>query len=348
MSHSAENKNPPISNENPGVSIVLCCFNSAGVIEPTVKALAKQLVPKGCGYEVILVDNNCTDGTVALAEENWKNLKYPLRIVKENQPGLIHARKRGVEEAQYHILLFVDDDNILAPDWIEKLAPLYQKMPRVGAIGGYNQPLLSGAKPAWFDHYQQIYACGPRHRNPNLDSRKLFGAGLSFRTGVVKSVLFSPLPLFLVGRTRNTLIRGEDTEMSLRCLLSGWDFYYDDSLVLQHNLLRPKVNWAYVCQARKMGGIAGIVLKIYRDLLAGREPLTQPELHHYVRKMWREYLGKHRKYIFHIKKAGSESSFLFYRLLGMSKGLILYRKTYPDIRRRILEYYKPRSSKVLK
>jgi glycosyltransferase involved in cell wall biosynthesis len=337
---------PGISNMlKPGVSVVVCCYNSGEVIVPTIKALSRQEVPPDIEYEVILVDNNCTDNTVQLSKDTWKNPSFPLRIVKEKEPGLIYARKTGVKSARYDILLFVDDDNILNPDWVTKLYHLYQEMPKVAIIGGYNQALIQGNKPSWFDRFENVYACGPRDDKPGLNPQFLFGAGLSFRTRIIKSVLFSDLPLFLVGRTKNTLIRGEDTEMSLRCLLLGWDSYYDSSLRLQHNLLSKRVNWNYVCQAKKGGGTARVVLKMYRDLLNNTEPWCFSMFVRHVLREWKKHFIKHKKNIFHFKKPGSEASFQFYWLLGVSRGLFLYRKTYHRIREKISEYFKTKTDK---
>jgi glycosyltransferase involved in cell wall biosynthesis len=324
----------------PGVSVVICCYNSAQVIVPTIQALARQEVPRHIGYEVILVDNNCSDNTVDLAKSNWNNQDYSLRIIKEGKPGLIYARKTGVSEARYDLLLFVDDDNILNPDWVKTLYRLYKKMPRVGFIGGYNEPLVSGEKPAWFDRYQGIYACGPRDEKSGLNPRGIFGAGLSFRTEAIKSVLFSPLPPFLTGVTGNTLLRGEDAEMALRCRLLGWDSYYDESLKLQHHLLPRRLTWGYVCRAQKGDGSARVILKIYRDLLNNREPWCFSRWVRYVLGEWKRYLKKNGMNIFRINKQGSLSSFQFYWLVGMSRGLWWHRKSYDDIQQRISAYFK--------
>ena len=265
--------NHPVNHQDnlkPGVSVVVCCYNSGHVVNPTIDALAHQEVPPGAGYEVILVDNNCTDDTLQKAQKAWRNQTHPLRIVKESEPGLIYARKTGVSHALYNILLFVDDDNILEPGWITRLRDIYREMPNVGAVGGYNEAFYLGDAPDWFDRYCEVYACGPRDDCSRLNPKKVFGAGMSFRTSVIKSILFSDLPFFLVGRTKNILTRGEDTEMSLRCRLMGWDIYYDDSLRLRHCLTSGKLNWSYVCRARKLGGSAGIILQIYNFLLAGK------------------------------------------------------------------------------
>ena len=321
----------------PGVSAVVCCYNSAAVIVPTIESLSSQVIPAGVGYEVILVDNNCTDDTVQLAEKAWQNPTYPLKIIKEDKAGLIYARKKGVYCAGYDILLFVDDDNILNNDWVKKLTRIYKTMPDVGTVGGFNHALLQGDKPAWFDCYRTVYACGP------VVGGKIklpFGAGLSFRTAVIKEVFSSGLPLFLVGRTKNSLLRGDDTEMYLRCRLMGWNFYYDPSLELQHYLLARRINWKYLCRARKGGGLAITILKMYLLLLNGREPFTYRRFARFVLDKWKQYFKEHKLKALLIKKEGSEASFQFYQFVGMTRALFFYRKDYSTIRRQLLEHFR--------
>jgi glycosyltransferase involved in cell wall biosynthesis len=326
----------------PGVSAIICCYNSSEVIAPTIKALSNQEVSGDIGYEVILVDNNCTDNTIELAEREWTNSLYPLRVIREEKPGLMHARLAGLNNAHYEIILFVDDDNVLNRDWVIKLNRLYRNNPRVGAIGGYNRASFLGKKPDWFDLVEGVYACGPRDDQPGLNPKKMFGAGLSFRTQALKSTLFSDLPLFLVGRTKNALTRGEDTEIALRFRLMGWDFYYDDSLILEHNLLAQRLNWKYVSHARKKGGEVSLILKIYRNILSGREPLSYGEAVRLVLRRWKKLLLANKFNLFRMRKAGCDSSIRFYRLVGMSQGLFLRKKRYNTIREKIIAHYEQR------
>ena len=56
-----------------GISVILCCHNSEGVLMPSIRALSSQVLPDLTPCEVILVDNNCTDRTVELAMANWES-----------------------------------------------------------------------------------------------------------------------------------------------------------------------------------------------------------------------------------------------------------------------------------
>jgi len=325
----------------PGVSVVVCCYKSAEVIAPTIKALSVQEVPQDCGYEVILVDNNCTDNTLQLAKEAWENTTHPLRIVKESEPGLIHARKTGVMNARFEFLLFVDDDNILEPGWVCGLCHVYREHPRVGAVGGLNEPLCEGEKPPWFDYYSVVYASKPQAKYIGVitEKKSLFGAGLSFRTSIIREIFSSPLPLFLVGMKKNLLLRGEDSELCMRAALMGWDLWYESSLRLKHYILEKKLNWDYILHLREGGGAAEIILGIYKNLLAQKDPLSYKELSSSICREW-ENFWKQLTDLTLIRKEGAYESFSYSYLKGKTAGLLnMGEDEYNHARERIVAFF---------
>jgi len=336
----------------PGVSVVVCCYNSAEVIEPTIKALARQEVPQGVSCEVILVDNNCTDSTVQAAEDTWEkeNSPYPLRIVKENEPGLIYARNTGVFSASYDILLFVDDDNILEPNWVKRLVDMYSRWPDVGAIGGYNEPLCEGEKPGWFDELSSMYACTPKRENPGESGvkRTLFGAGLSFRTSILRSVFASPVPLYLVGMKKDIPSRGEDSEICLRAGLMGWVLRYEKSLKLKHYILKRRLNWDYVLQCRRGGGNADIILLIYQDLLDKKVPRDYCQLSIYISSLWDEFWQNRVKCkdLVKLKKEGDYVVLRYHYLQGLTEGFLKFaEQEYNTIREKIIVFFARQGTK---
>lgn len=256
------------------VSVVICCYNSAEVIAETVAALATQSLDRG-RWELVIVDNNCTDQTVSLVQSGLAGSGVACRVVQELQPGLIHARKRGVSEAGGSIVLFVDDDNILEPDYLERLLHIYAERPEVGAVGSLVSAQVAPDTPAWFHRVPQVYACGKQagHSGDVTDTRMtLFGAGLSFRSPAIRAIFFDGPPLFLTGRTGDVLLRGDDSELCLRCVLLGWRLWYDEDLRIRHNILPRRISWDYVLRAVYGGGVASVVLQLYKTRIR-REPL---------------------------------------------------------------------------
>lgn len=105
-----------VSN-TPSVSIIIPVYNEADQIKPCLAAIAKQTVMPD---EVIVVDNNSTDGTAVLARQ------FPfVRVLTEHRQGAVHARNAGFDAAQSEIIGRIDADTILAPDWIESVQHLF-------------------------------------------------------------------------------------------------------------------------------------------------------------------------------------------------------------------------------
>lgn len=101
------------------VSVVIPAFNEEKYIENTLFSLIKSEQKTDINYEVILVDNNCTDNTVERALKFKKGMK--LRIIHEKKQGRGAARAGGFEQAKGKIVLSADADTIFYKGWIEDL-----------------------------------------------------------------------------------------------------------------------------------------------------------------------------------------------------------------------------------
>ena len=71
------------------ISIIIPCKNESGVVENLLDSLVRQTRPAD---EVIVVDSNCTDDTIARAKTYAK--KLPLKTAAATQAGPAHARKQ--------------------------------------------------------------------------------------------------------------------------------------------------------------------------------------------------------------------------------------------------------------
>lgn len=118
------------------VAVCICSHNpDPGVLCTVVSALARQTVPVG-SFHVLLVDNASSpplgEGYV------WPLLKagIPVRIVREETPGLARARLKAIAETDDEWMIFVDDDNQLDPDYIANAIAFAAENPAVGCFGG--------------------------------------------------------------------------------------------------------------------------------------------------------------------------------------------------------------------
>lgn len=114
----------------PFMSVVVICYNGADTLPAVLDSLMMQTYPKD-RYEVILVDDASTDSTPKLASR-YPGITY-LRL-GTNQ-GVSGARNAGLRICKGDVYVGSDDDCIADPDWLEKLAEVYEHSDPVG-VGG--------------------------------------------------------------------------------------------------------------------------------------------------------------------------------------------------------------------
>src|SRR5579863_5328534 len=148
----------------PGVSVVMPCYNSASRLPETLAHLAAQAECASIPWEVIVIDNNSTDETAAMAQHLWPaNHPVPMRSVNETRQGLSYATERGLNEARYEAVSFVHDDNWVCADWVRTVAEIIDQHPEAGAVGGEREAVCEGVPPPWFDRFKRLhYTVGPK------------------------------------------------------------------------------------------------------------------------------------------------------------------------------------------
>jgi len=266
-----------------GVSVVICCHNSAGRIEETLRHLAAQAVPANLRWEVIVVDNRSTDGTAAAACQAWRDAEgaVPLRVVREPRLGQAHARQCGVEASRHDLISFVDDDNWVDRSWVSLVAEVFHDHPDVGACGSYNVAVSSGVLPPWLGTVAGDFATGPQgERSGYVGSDRcfLYGAGLTLRREAWDGAMGRGEGPALSGRRGPALSSGDDQEICYRILLAGWRLWYEERLRLRHCLPARRLEWTYVRRLNRAFGHGWVWLDPYarllgeRGLLAGRVP----------------------------------------------------------------------------
>jgi glycosyltransferase involved in cell wall biosynthesis len=144
----------PAEPAAPTATVAVCTANRAALLAGTLAALLPLLDPRRS--EVVVVDNGSSDETPTLLAETAANAAASgrppgfFRAVREERAGLSAARNRAVREARGELLLFLDDDALPQPGWVEAYVEAF-RAPGVGAAGGPVEPIFDGALPAWLD-----------------------------------------------------------------------------------------------------------------------------------------------------------------------------------------------------
>jgi glycosyltransferase involved in cell wall biosynthesis len=120
------------------ISIVIPVYNEAEALGACLSAIAAQTVAP---YEVIVVDNNSTDNTVALAGA----FEF-VTVLSEPKQGVVHARSQGFDAARGGIIARIDADSLLPADWLDSLQAVFTD-PTVDAVSGVAQYYNVAAAP---------------------------------------------------------------------------------------------------------------------------------------------------------------------------------------------------------
>ena len=130
-SRNSDGKLPKQPMTRLSVSVVIATRNRAEMLGRTLQSLLRQ---KRLPDEVVIVDNASTDTTAAAALLFRDRLN--LKLVREDQVGIPHARNAGLRHATGDILAFIDDDCEAEPDWLAEIEKPFLKDPHVGSVGG--------------------------------------------------------------------------------------------------------------------------------------------------------------------------------------------------------------------
>ena len=228
-----------------GVSIVICCYNSAAKLPAALARLQAQREADAISWELIVVDNASSDDTGAVARRLWPSAgRVPLTVITERRRGVAHARAAGFAAARYDAVSFIDDDNWVCDRWVARAAQVMMEHPEVGACGGYSEPLCEGPAPAWFKRYRQYYAIGPEPLSEGTPPETLWFAGMTVRAQAWRDLRHSGFRFL-------TEYGAEDNELSLALRLAGWKLRVDDELRLTHVLPAARLTWKYFCELQR-------------------------------------------------------------------------------------------------
>jgi glycosyltransferase involved in cell wall biosynthesis len=144
------------------ISVIICTHNPrSDYLERVLGALRDQTLCSD-DWEFLLIDNASATNLADKYDLSW----HPnSRHIRENTLGLTPARLRGIAESQGDLLVFVDDDNILDPDYLEHVARIEREYPFLGVWGGSATGEFETPPEAWAVPYLPFLAIRDCHRD---------------------------------------------------------------------------------------------------------------------------------------------------------------------------------------
>jgi hypothetical protein len=289
------------------LSIIICTHNPrADYMERVLEAVDRQTLDRS-RYEVLLVDNG---SRVRLEEEPWVRSRPWLKVLREENLGLSHARLCGIRASTGELLVFVDDDNVLSPDYLERAVGISKEYRWLGAWGCAQclpefevepnpelKPYLVLLTLGWGE--RAVWS-NFNHPNPTVPG----GAGMCIRREVavayVKKCERNPLQLRL-GRNGERLLFFEDTEMALTATELGYGTGLFPELVLKHLMRAGKEKKEYLLKLQETTQFSEVLFRFARGQgLRGTTSWLIGELKELVKLVWADRI--HRQFILRAMK----------------------------------------------
>jgi len=125
----------------PLVSVVIPFHNHRNLIQKAVQNLFNQTY---IHWEVILVDNNSSDGSRDIARKLVEQYPERVRYAFEANQGIPFARNRGLAEARGKYISFLDVDDEFVPTKLDDQVPILEEHPDVAMVYGLTRRVYVG------------------------------------------------------------------------------------------------------------------------------------------------------------------------------------------------------------
>ena len=154
----------------------------------------------------------------------------------EPQLGTRYARERGLQEATYSLVGFVDDDNWIKRDWVATAYEIMSSDRKLGALSSIRIPVSDVPLPSWFDQYHGAYGILTDQQLEFTPTPPLFlpTGGLCVRVEAWRELVESGFRSQLAGRVGRDFSGGEDTELTIALRFRGWKLEINPRLRLRH------------------------------------------------------------------------------------------------------------------
>lgn len=279
------------------LTVAIPTYNGERRLPKLLERLRSQTEVECINWEIIIIDNNSSDGTakvVADQQANWP-LAYPLKYYFEAEQGAAFARQRAVREAKGSLICFIDDDNLPDSRWLAAAYSFGQEHPKAGAYSGQIHGEFEVEPPANFKKIQAFLAIREHGSEAHLfDPEKLRlppGAALVVRKQAwCESVPSRPR---LSGKLPGVMVQGDDYEPLLYIHKAGWEIWYNPVMHTYHQIPHWRLERDYLLSISRGCGLSTCSL-----LMINAKSWQKPLI------MVRTILGNLRRISLHIIEYG--------------------------------------------
>jgi GT2 family glycosyltransferase len=219
-----------IATRCPFVSVIIVNYNGKHFLDDCLEALAAQDYPWD-RFEVLVVDNGSTDGSVAHLREHYSWVRV---IPLDRNRGFARGNNEGFQHAQGDLIALLNNDTMVTPDWLSALVDAIGTDPRTGAA---TSKILFKSQPDQINNAGLVLyrdGSGADRGFRQLDEGQFdepvevfgaCGASLLVRREMLEDV---------GGFDERLFMYYEDLDLAWRARMRGWSFRYTPSSVVYH------------------------------------------------------------------------------------------------------------------
>lgn len=224
------------------LSIVIVNWNVKELLEKCLRSIFETA--DSLDFEVILVDNNSTDGSIQMVKE-----KFPSVILIENEKnlGFGTANNQAIRTSKGEYILILNPDTVIFPDSLQKMVAFLDQNPDVGAVGpkilNHDGSIQFECARNFPTPLTEIFALTTLYKK--LPKNRLFGRYLmshwdhndqrkvSLLSGacmIIRKEVFDRVGLF----DENFFMYSEEADLLYRIKEQGWEIYFLPSAQVVH------------------------------------------------------------------------------------------------------------------
>jgi GT2 family glycosyltransferase len=216
----------------PAVAVLVVNWNRRALLEACLRSLER---PQGAEFEVIVVDNGSTDGSLAFLEEYASRAPYPVRLVRNRENrGFCAANNQAIRAARSPFVALLNNDAEAEPGWIGALLEAFGEE-RVGMAASkilvWEDPTVIDkvGHLIWLDGQNRGRGTGETDRGQYDQIEEVLwpdGCACMYRRQMLEEI---------GGFDEDLFAYGDDAELGLRARIAGWGCLFMPKAVVRHH-----------------------------------------------------------------------------------------------------------------
>jgi succinoglycan biosynthesis protein ExoM len=149
--------------DGPRIAIAIITCRRPDLLAQLLASLQTQELVTACSVRIVVVDNDAAGSAGEVIAAAAAEARYPIESAVEPEPGIPFAREKSVRMCwDDDALIFVDDDEVAPPGWLETLVSYWQQTGADVVTGPVKGTLPAGA-PAW-NHHSDVHDSTGKHK----------------------------------------------------------------------------------------------------------------------------------------------------------------------------------------